>query len=345
MKNQNRILLWSLLIVFISCSITWADNLTIRTTFGMKLKESKNNGLVAIVHFKGVDVDITQSYAAQVTIFKGYTVNTAVIFIQSGIVTPDNPIIVINTPGVEKFILELDLEAEKITGKYKIFNVDEYPLVEYSAEIQLTELSTGTVLQARASVRMAFGNSPPTQPEISIRPLLPLTTEALVLQLDVPSVDVDGDAVYYVYRWRNNGVLHGSEVSSVFPASKTQKGDLLECTLTPSDGTDDGPSASASVTIQNSPPTQPTLCQISPNPPADADDLLANFGGSTDADFDSIGYKLRWKKDDVAQPAYDDQAAIPAAVTSLSEVWHLTIIPTDGSDDGTSCSDSVTILN
>ena len=123
----------------------------IRGTLGIKLKESKNNGVVTIAHFKTVGVDVTKDHAAQFTIFEEDGTGAEQIGLQSGTVTPAEPTLVINNPGVEKFILELDLEAEELTGKYKLFDRDKRS--EYTADIQASELDPNVpIIQGVASV-------------------------------------------------------------------------------------------------------------------------------------------------------------------------------------------------
>ena len=95
-------------------------------------------------------------------------------------------------------------------------------------------------------------NRPPTISTILITPTLPFTTDNLFC--DVVGMDLDGDPVSFSYEWKINTVLDVTELTSTYPSSKFTKGDVVECTVTPNDGIEDGTSDSSFVTIQNSAP-------------------------------------------------------------------------------------------
>ena len=92
----------------------------------------------------------------------------------------------------------------------------------------------------------------------------------------------------------------------------------------------------------NNPPTQPSI-SISPSTADAQDDLLLTYGGSTDADGDSITYSIEWKKDGVLTSYTGD--TIPTSATNAGENWSVTVTPNDGYSDGTSAQASVEILN
>jgi len=64
---------------------------------------------------------------------------------------------------------------------------------------------------------------------------------------------------------------------------------------------------------------------------------------STDPDGDSVTYAYRWYRNEVHQPAYDDLTTVPASATSDGEVWRCVVTPNDGTDDGPSGEDEVTV--
>jgi hypothetical protein len=95
----------------------------------------------------------------------------------------------------------------------------------------------------------------------------------------------------------------------------------------------------------NRPPGAPVV-QIAPQHPTTRDDLTCNITtASTDPDGDPVTYKHSWYRNDVRQPAYDDQATVPAGATANGEAWKCVVTPNDGLVDGPSGEDQVTVLD
>jgi hypothetical protein len=95
-------------------------------------------------------------------------------------------------------------------------------------------------------------NSPPTAPTVSIEPASPTCVQDLVCSIDAVSTDADSDAISYTFTWTIDGdVFEVSEEDS--PSGDTVLGMYTSCsqtwvcTVTPNDGTEDGPSGSDSV--------------------------------------------------------------------------------------------------
>ena len=92
-------------------------------------------------------------------------------------------------------------------------------------------------------------NTAPTTPSIQLLPHpADVGQDDLICMVDVPSVDDDGDAIFYTYEWTDSfGVIQQSTIESVdlsdaFPAALTSAG-IWTCEVTPFDGTDDGGTA------------------------------------------------------------------------------------------------------
>ena len=111
--------------------------------------------------------------------------------------------------------------------------------------------------------------------------------------------------------------------------------------MTPTDGTDDGPRVDDTVTVINRPPTQPTVV-IAPANPTTSDKLCCNASSSTDPDGDPVTYSYEWYKNSVLKPARV-WPCIPAWRTSPADTWRCVVTPSDGTDDGPSNEDTVTV--
>jgi len=96
-------------------------------------------------------------------------------------------------------------------------------------------------------------NNPPTQPNVTIDPVLPKTNSDLTANAS-GSTDPDGDQVNYKYTWYKDDLLQASLLSNSVDRSATSKNEVWRVVVTPTDGQLDGPSAEAEVTIVNSDP-------------------------------------------------------------------------------------------
>ncbi len=136
-------------------------------------------------------------------------------------------------------------------------------------------------------------NQPPTQPVISLSPEAPSTADDLRATIDLESIDPEGAGVSYRFVWRLDGALSLSSTTDLLPTFATQKGQEWQIEITPTDGEAEGPSATASVVIQNSLPTVSTAT-ISPATPLSTDTLTCSPSGIADADGDPVSLSTLW---------------------------------------------------
>ena len=98
-------------------------------------------------------------------------------------------------------------------------------------------------------------NTAPTAPSLTLQPESPRAQSAdLVCIIASESVDVDGDEVSYHFSWTVDGAaFEGAESTTnagdTIPSERLDAGAEWACTVTPSDGQADGPSAVTSATI------------------------------------------------------------------------------------------------
>ncbi|MBD3291336.1 MAG: hypothetical protein GF393_00320, partial [Armatimonadia bacterium] len=188
------------------------------------------------------------------------------------------------------------------------------------------------------------GNMPPSRPTVAISPEAPSTNDDLTVSAS-GSIDPDGDAVSYSYRWfRNDDAQTAFNDATTVPAASTANDDIWRCVVTPTDGTAEGQSAEDSVRVGNSAPTAPTVV-IAPEEPTSSDDLTVSASGSIDPNGDTVSYRYRWFCDDNAQPDYDDATTVSASATARGETWRCEVTPSDGIDDGPPSDDSAAIGN
>lgn len=124
------------------------------------------------------------------------------------------------------------------------------------------------------SASLTIRNAAPGAPVVDVSPEEPYAEEdALTCEIEVVSSDPDGDAVSYDVAWTVDGVDAGVTGYTV-DRDDIAPGELWVCTVTPSDGEDEGPSASASVTVLGDPVDYAHVqypCSLDLAPGADAD--------------------------------------------------------------------------
>ncbi len=105
-------------------------------------------------------------------------------------------------------------------------------------------------------------NSLPTAPIVAITPEYPEDDDTLECRIVGASTDADGDPVSYAWSWKNNGTPSGT-TSDTISASDTSNADIWECTVTPNDGTADGPTGIDAVEVNDyTAPDAPVLSSI-----------------------------------------------------------------------------------
>ena len=133
-------------------------------------------------------------------------------------------------------------------------------------------------------------NTPPSIDAAEIQPQ-PVFESSLVDCVGVGWEDPDGDPPYYALEWRVNGevVSTGAQIDgAVF-----DKGDAVDCVLTPLDSGGEGESKMASVVVQNSPP-QADGTAIEPDPLTVEDTARVRINGEADGDSDAVTWSHVW---------------------------------------------------
>jgi hypothetical protein len=105
--------------------------------------------------------------------------------------------------------------------------------------------SDGTVPGPAGAAERAIANTPPGPVLIRLDPGSPRGGEPIRCELVTKSEDPDGDGVRYRFVWQRNGTTQPfAESSQEVPPRLVKEGDRWRCIVTPTDGTDDGPSSS-----------------------------------------------------------------------------------------------------
>jgi hypothetical protein len=161
-----------------------------------------------------------------------------------------------------------DADGDPLTWSYA-WTVDGVPAGGSGATLSGASFAYGQVVSVLAtpldaegvgapvaSAPVVVANTAPTAPGLEITPADAMETlDDLTCEVAAPSFDADGHAVSYTVAWRRNGVPWVGAVETdhltgdTIPKEETVLGQTWTCEVTPTDGIDDGPLASTSVTI------------------------------------------------------------------------------------------------
>jgi hypothetical protein len=130
-----------------------------------------------------------------------------------------------------------------------LFVRDDVVFVNVSATDATNE--TGETV---SSEEITILNTSPLAPSISIDPKFPLSDQDLVCRVDQESVDIDGDSSTYTVTWTKNGSDFSTTETTTITGDTISQVDLVSadrwvCTVTPNDGTNEGSSSEAYVSI------------------------------------------------------------------------------------------------
>lgn len=205
----------------------------------------------------------------------------------------------------------------------------------------------------RSSPSIVISDSPPTTPVVNVTPDSPYTADNLVATITTPSTDVDGDAVWYRYRWyRNSGggfelneTTFSDGTSNTVSSSKTSKGEYWQCIVYASNQGESeslkSGTTSDTVQILNTPPS---ITSVSITPPSAyaSSTLTAVPTGWSDADNDAQSYYYQWYKNGTAITGATS-ATLSSGITRWDNI-SVTVTPNDGTINGTSKNSGNTMI-
>ena len=191
--------------------------------------------------------------------------------------------------------------------------------------------SDGELDGPSAEATATVANAAPSIGSVHIEPTAPGTTTDLDAISTGFSDPDSGDAMHLSFAWKVNGQPAGTDRDRL-DSAEFVKGDRVMVTVTPFDGAAHGaPVTSAPVQIGNTPPGAATAAITPVDPDEDQHLTCAVTAGAADVDNDSVTYRFAWTSAGTTRAG----AFVDAALTSAGETWTCTIIPSDGTDDGT----------
>ena len=252
-----------------------------------------------------------------------------------------------------------DADGDTVTAEI-VWYLDGSPL-STSPTLSLSDVNFKKSQELRAVIRPHDGteagtyvttstvtiqNSVPTVTSVTVSPATAYTNDNI--DLSVTTEDLDGDAVTLSYQWSIGGSVVGTS-STLDGTLHFKKDDVIQLSVTPSDGASGLAYAVPAITVQNSAP-EGHLVSISPEKPlAGVDPLVCTVAlNATDADGDSVQYTYSWAVDGVlfsgASTTTSPNDTVLKTDTDGGDEWVCTVTPSDGVNTGPDTTESVTVV-
>lgn len=199
-------------------------------------------------------------------------------------------------------------------------------------------------------------NGKPTTPVISLTPLAPTPSDDLTAELVTPSADPEAlRQIVYNWSWESSSGWRGDGVTlpAVVDSAVTNNGETWTFTLVAREGQNDVPLANAvpitvtaSLVIDNAPPTPATTVEILPTSPHSAQDLRCEASGGADPEGETVTYEYAWAAFDgiaFADLPGATEAVLSAAFVEPSARLQCTAWSYDGGQRGDPLAAEVTV--
>ncbi|MAY82068.1 MAG: hypothetical protein CL930_14970 [Deltaproteobacteria bacterium] len=195
----------------------------------------------------------------------------------------------------------------------------------------------GTASGTELATSITIVNTPPSASAAVISPSPATVLNTLTCEAEVYTDPDSRDEDLSTRLWTVNGVEAGTSPTL---AGSFAGGDVVQCTLTPFDGHDTGPSVTTSVTIENTIPVIPWVL-AGPDPATAATPLTCVWGEMVDPDGHPETVSIEWT---INGELASIEAELVGGFGAGDDVV-CTVTPYDGYDYGAPVSDSVTIEN
>jgi parallel beta-helix repeat protein len=177
-------------------------------------------------------------------------------------------------------------------------------------------------------------NSNPLVSDVFIGPEEATTKDDLLALYEYFDMDGDIESGSIILWYCNSVHMNALDGSTTVSNDLTEKGQIWNFSVQPSDGSDHGGVYSSNpITIGNSPPTASNL-SITPDTPSGEQDLVAVYTFfDEDGDLES-NTEIRWYKNGLLQTNYDGKFNVKSSDTKKGELWYFEIIVSDGDSSG-----------
>lgn len=195
--------------------------------------------------------------------------------------------------------------------------------------------SDGVAESKAARAQVKVGNTPPVPPAVSLCDGPVRVGTSIQLTTRVPSADVDGEPVTDRYAWTVNGQPRAAwSGKSALAGSDLKKHERMVIAVTPHDGTEAGPAASAECEVRNTAPTAPGVALEPADPTAETGLTAKVSSPARDADGDKLVYRYRWLKNGAPLAAPVETARLQPGSFRGGDVLAVAVVAFDGEEEG-----------
>lgn len=199
------------------------------------------------------------------------------------------------------------------------------------------------VLRLAAPAALALAcNQPPGAPSgVTLSPDAPTTVDEITVSFEAPTDPNGGDSVTPRIQWMRDGERVAElDNQETVRAGHTKKGEEWTVTVSGFDGSEVGPTASASVTVVNSPPEASVT--FSPAEPK-TDDRIRTTATRRDADNEAVELRYEWVRD--GSVTTHTGTDLTAAETEKGQTWEVRVYPSDADGEADPAVGSFVIGN
>lgn len=200
----------------------------------------------------------------------------------------------------------------------------------------LTAIGTVGRGELRGTAEITIKNTPPNG-TVTLGPAEPTRRDTLVATSDF--ADADGDAFDVSYTWFVNGDRIDN-IGPELPPLQARRNDRVRVVARANDGTDDGPEATAEITLRNAPPT--VQVELSPADAHTGSTLVALASGN-DVDGDELTFEYSWEINGEQLPTTTDE--LMPALHRRDDVVRVRAVARDGRTLSEPAFDEITIQN
>jgi arylsulfatase A-like enzyme len=172
-------------------------------------------------------------------------------------------------------------------------------------------------------------DQPPSPGTLQLGPDGASAADALVARWVTEPVDPEGALLTTRWWWTRDGVQVEGQGAPTVVAGVATRGQQWTVHAVPHDGWQEGPEATASLTLGDAPPTARVVFE--PDPPRAGADLRCVPTDLTDADGDAVTARVSWTVNGVDAGSAD---TLPASAVHAFDALACTVTPTSGGADG-----------
>ncbi len=239
-----------------------------------------------------------------------------------------------------------DLDGDAVTYRYR-WSRDGRPAPQEGPTLQPRAIRHGEVWRVEVTgfdgeqeseplrLTATVANTLPPRPVVALGPAAPATGAPLTCEAVVPELDDDLERITVMTRWSRDGRPEPlAEGQGTLAAGVIRRGERWRCEAWASDGRSESPSASAEVTVQNSPPGAPQVV-IEPEEARTRDQLTCRVAvPSIDPDGDEVSYTWAWWRNDRPLPGAAGSSQLPTPAGDRRDRYRCSAIPGDGAVRG-----------